>query len=517
MEKVGTLDETGNFVFCPACAPPKYYAITEQDYGRMTQCLECGTEFLIPTVPAPASEKEMEAGKEPDEGQAQAPIPETPPERKIEPPGGGIPPGSAAAAPTAILDCRPILRREATVIWAKVEDVRDSVYMTLVNACAEHKIQTHVLRSGPYAFPATVAVDCWQPYGSPLVTERSHLEVTINPVPYHQYEIEYDISLHARGKDRSYYRLWNLPERDLSAVVSYMLRRGALPRLEEYTYRRWFFQFWKPKNKPTAFQKDYLWMLNTALWLAGLLGIWFYPKLWLLWFIAIPLTIYLWRRPKLVRSSGKPAREPRQLLTGDLWHTVLFGIGGEVQYLKERFFDQLQGAAQNTFRFSSEKISYRGLDDLEEREQIAISMGRALVYCQIYQYQDDLYVGWDGHLNMGQWEERNIASGIDRETGLPAVITVVTPSFQTVSEYDLADLNFITEWIHAHLVNLLKQLIAEKHIDQEIDFHIIRGDRSQFAERQGPTSPLASGRALNPLARFTSFSNALMASFKRTR
>lgn len=103
------------------------------------------------------------------------------------------------------------------------------------------------------------------------------------------------------------------------------------------------------------------------------------------------------------------------------------------------------------------------------------------MFCQIYRYGQDLYVGWDGHLNRGQWVEQTVASGIDTATGNPTSISRVVPGTQPTTEYDLIDLSCLMEWTHAQIVKLLKRLGEEKKIDQEIDFKIQRAERRDVA------------------------------------
>ncbi len=61
---------------------------------------------------------------------------------------------------------------------------------------------------------------------------------------------------------------------------------------------------------------------------------------------------------------------------------------------------------------------------------------------------------------------------------------MVTPGTQLNTEYDVIDLNCLMEWTHAQLVRLLKDLMQEKKIEQEIDFTILRGQRQGLS----PTS-----------------------------
>ena len=188
----------------------------------------------------------------------------------------------------------------------------------------------------------------------------------------------------------------------------------------------------------------------------------------------------LWRashRPLLVHCEGKPDGEPRFLMRVDSWQTVIFGIGDRESLFRSRFLAQLESPPTERFRWHAERVWYWGLDGKEEREQIVLSFGRGLVYCQIYQYGKDLYIGWDGSINYGQWVEKQVVRGIDKKTRRLTSIMSVNPGTQTVSEYDLIDLNCLMEWTHAQLVKLAKDFISELKIDQEIDFKILRGDR----------------------------------------
>jgi hypothetical protein len=51
---------------------------------------------------------------------------------------------------------------------------------------------------------------------------------------------------------------------------------------------------------------------------------------------------------------------------------------------------------------------------------------------------------------------------------------------------DLIDLNSLTEWAHARIVQVLKQVMAERKLDQEIDFKIVRGERQSLLHEEKP-------------------------------
>lgn len=187
------------------------------------------------------------------------------------------------------------------------------------------------------------------------------------------------------------------------------------------------------------------------------------------------IAIYL--APRLVRSSGKPLAEPRFLSYLDAWQTVIFDAGADASRIRDRVMAGCAYGEQQRFSCTIERLWHWGLDGKVEREQIVMRHERGIVFCQIYGYGSDLYVGWDAHLNVGTWRETRVASGIDRQTGERVTLMAVEPARQAAGEYDLADLNCLLEWVHAQVTRVLKQYVKEREIDQEIDFTIIRGDR----------------------------------------
>lgn len=200
--------------------------------------------------------------------------------------------------------------------------------------------------------------------------------------------------------------------------------------------------------------------------------------------------LFIWyRAPRLVRSAGKPLAEPRILSYLDAWQTVIFEAGADAARIRTRIMALLGGGQQQRFACGLERIWHWGLDGKIEREQIVLRHGRGLVFCQIYGYGSDLYVGWDAHMNVGTWSEKRIATGIDRESGARVELRGVQPTTQATGEYDLADLNCLLEWTHAQVTKVLKQYVKEREIDQEIDFTIIRGDRKDAARGEQKEKP----------------------------
>jgi len=410
---------------------------------------------------------------------------------------------TVASSSQAPLDTRPILRRGASNVWSVLDAACAKVHAAFQQACDQEGIEALVLRSQPFEYPANIAFECWIPARrEPALTERSLVVVTVEPKAYHRYEVEYTVRITDRGRNRTYRRLWEFPDTLARGIVRRILRKGAEPRLSRLMLRQYGIDFWRPENKVEALSRDYA---TIAAAVCGVLGFFTFGLAWL---PAIALAIYLHMREAAVRSPGKPEGEPRRLLLCDAWQTVMFGLGADWQAVRDQLLQRLTGDSPvQKCSCKIERIWHRGLDGIEEREQIVLSSGRAMVFCHVYQYGDDLYVGWDGHLNSGQWEENSIAKGIDRKEGRLTIVNSVTPSYQQLTEYDVVDLSCLMEWTHAQLVQVLKKLIAERQIDQEIDFRIVRGDR-QGLTRESETGPKIKS------VRDISFTN-LLSVFKR--
>jgi hypothetical protein len=185
------------------------------------------------------------------------------------------------------------------------------------------------------------------------------------------------------------------------------------------------------------------------------------------------------KRTTVVYNEGLPPLQPRHLRVADYWNAVVEGIGGQSDEVHRRLFAMLTPPPHPDVAVATERIVASGPDGKEEREQIVFSFRRALVFCHIYAYGSNLYIGWDAHLNIGHWAEVEVARGMH---GLRGVLSVrsVSPSIAQLSEYDLHDLNCLVEWAHGALAGVARQLAVEHKIDQEINFKIERANRNEL-------------------------------------
>jgi hypothetical protein len=376
-----------------------------------------------------------------------------------------------------VSDVRPLIQRNQTNLWTQAEQIRDGLYEQFSRVCSSMQIEPLLLSSGPYVYPAWVKFEAWQPVDQPTTTRRSSVVVEIDPKPYHEHQFEFSVTYTAQKASRRVKRVRPLSDDEVRALVEYLLRGGPKPKFRHY--RNLWFQFWRPHNKVQGLKRD---GLGIAMMIALVGGFAFtaIPMVTVgAWALAALLFWVMHRRKAFVRNDGKPDSEPRTLVRVDSWQTVLFNLGRDVSMVRDRLLHAFQIGLSPQCRFRAERLWYWGLDGKEEREQFVLTGGRGIVFCQIYRYGEDLYVGWDGHLNRGQWVEQTVTSGIDRASGDPVTVTRVVPGTQPTNEYDLADLSCLMEWTHAQIVKVLKQLTAERKIDQEIDFKIQRAERQQ--------------------------------------
>jgi hypothetical protein len=395
---------------------------------------------------------------------------------------------SEAGAGTPRRQCEPVLPREASSVWARVDAARRDIDAAFKKACVELGIAAYVGRSNSFEFPASVLFEAWVPHDSERnLTERVWARVTIEPKPYHSFEIEYHVNIHNRGREKNWGRYGLFRPEDASAIVAHLVFKKEKPRLSSRIREPHdSVLLGREKNELDVTKK---WDLTSVLFSFGLFGvILLFAISWPLGVLGIVLSlavlIIVSIRPKAVRTAGKPEKEPRFLAHYDSWQAVVSGAGASRSILHDRFIAILQNAPIKEMRHYLERIQYRALEMIEERDQLVLTAKRGIMYCQIYEFGSDLYVGWQSFLNRGTWTEQTVAHGVDRQTLKRVDVKTVVPGTKPLSEYDLMDLNCLTEWIHTQIVSLTRQIMAELQIDQEIDFKIVRGERGQLETRE---------------------------------
>jgi len=407
---------------------------------------------------------------------------------------------NSVIASSALVDARPILARRDSTQWSVADDIHDKLFDQTKAACVQMGIIAAVLKSAAYQAKPWVLFEAWIPIGS--ATQRVHFKIEIDPKLYHKYEVEYKVEMSRGGATKTYGPLARLP--DATALVAYLIDRGKKPPFRAIAKSA--IVFWKERpNRVVGIRKNWIALAPFILLVvacstygdrgslsvgAGTVGI--------IWAV---VNYFIGRnRPLLVCDGGRPSTEPRKLRLLDSWQVVVSRLGNDAETVLNRFAGAITAFALAGVSYEPEVIGYWGVDGLVERTQHVLTLRRGIVFDQAYQYGDDLYVGWDGHLNAGKWVEKTIDSGITAN-GKQVRYTTVVPGESSLSEYDLNDANVLMEWTHAQLVRLVKATMAEREIDQEIDFKIVRGNRSGLKAEDSPAKRQGIDAVLGGLAR----------------
>ena len=384
------------------------------------------------------------------------------------------------------IPAQPYPSRTSDSVWSRASSVRDSIYARFTDVCASEHMDTLVHKSLDFEYPAWVLLEAWLPLEGSATTDRVRLLIEIEPRPQSTYEFVYTIRCLVHGRERIYGPYHEVGDEMVGEWVKYVLGRAQRPPIRQNRLRGLTHQIWYPRNKILGITRDPLTLLIYAAVLAGLVAMTQSPPAGVgLLILAAVLAIVRMRRYPVFINPGRPEAEPRSLRLVDSWQTVIGGLGAAWTEARERLHAQLNESQVPGIKTRLENISYLTPDGKQEREQIALHLGRGVVFCHFYPYGDDRYVGWEAFMNYGAWEEFVIARGYDRRLRKPVVINNVRPVSAMVTEYDLIDLNAVTEWTHTRLVNVLRRLVAEHKIDQEIDFQIMRGERQSLLKTEG--------------------------------
>lgn len=411
-----------------------------------------------------------------------APVP-TPTAVSLEPPPVLRPLAvPAVGAPT---DYKPLVDRNDSNGLSHAEAVRDEIYAHFQAAANEKQVDVLLLKSPPFTSPPWVKVECWVRHASdPALTLRSTATLSIHPKEFFRYPVETEMVIHNDKKRRTWRSIIAFDRTNAGLVLDYLLSRRLSRDFGLQRCRTWPFQLWLPRNKPARLKLDIRAMIASGLMVAGVLTL--SVGIGLLFLIAGGILIYLnSTRRRHVLSAGKPAQEPRNLIRLDSWQALVNDLGAEEQAVKAAIRQELSQINDPGYSLNDERIWYWGVDGKEEREQLVARFRRGIAFVQVFRYGQDLFVGWDAHVNCGCWEEYVAGGGFDYRTGELCVIHTTAAGWHVPNEYDINDTNCLLERVHAAMTKVVKQKLAELRIDQEIDFKILREDRQNIAGRRG--------------------------------
>jgi hypothetical protein len=370
--------------------------------------------------------------------------------------------------------------------------MRDAFFDTLQAALRRKVDGAHVLKSESYVFPAWVRCDLWIPTGR-ATTQRCFAIVILEPRPHLEYNICISARLSAAGRLREG-NTWNVntsPDWRVIAeeLVSYFLgHRPQPPELFCWSLGR---ALTAPKDRYPKLEDASSSGCGCAI--ATVVAILIIPVLLsapALLLVVVPIGILiailiaLSSPSSRVFDAGRPFQEPEDLTFIDSWHAVLPNLAESSDEVRNKL---LKRTSVHALSFSPpvvETVRRLDLNGLVTHDRIVFKSRRALVFCHITPYGNDLYVGWDAYLNRGYWAEDEIPAGSEKPANVK--LTSAVAGRWPLSNFDLADVNALDTYVHRQLVGITRQLLALHNIDQQIDFEIIRRQRPDLLDDLNP-------------------------------
>jgi hypothetical protein len=394
-----------------------------------------------------------------------------------------------------------VVQRSADSTLALAVELRDSIYAMLEEECARDRVKVIAYRSEPHHPDVWLKFEYSMPQPTPDVTLRAGILIRIECFDFHRFEHILNVEVTHAGEKWVVTGLHTLTDKAIHKLHRCALRGRKLTQMfdpllpEELRIRQNPLQFWRPENRINRLRPD--WVKYCSL--GGLAVLLIIPRVGVilaaLGFVAFLVTQL--RKKQHVLSAGKPLLDPRILVRMDSWQASLEGLGGLAEETRQELLAKLTASSKGRVQIQAEHIWHMGVDGKVERQQVVVAFRRAYGFLHIEPYGDDLYIGWDTHLNAGTWKEKSIAHGVDRRSGKKVVANRVVAAVQPLTEYDVTDVSFLTEWLHTTTMRLVKVKLAHYQIDQEIDFTVQRESRKDaLAKPEGTKEKAGEGRKL---------------------
>ena len=389
-----------------------------------------------------------------------------------------------------------VVPRNETNSVSRATTLRDELFDRFEAVCRSLGIEVVAYKSPVQTTPVWAHFELAVPAVSENLSLRASARITVDRFDYHRFEHLLSIELTDAKRRWSYRGVIELDEPHLRSIVEFLTAPQVVRAPKLPTVRQHPLQLARPVNKIDRLGADWpaiglgvLAVLILAIPIVGPFG-------------TVGLFVYLTvrgrRRKNYVLTTGKPPYDPRLLRRLDSWQSNIYGLGLAAGAFRTELVQRLKAQAgiDRQISVAPEQIWYPGVDGKVEREQIVVRYRRAMAFVHVQAHGDDLYVGWDSHVNIGTWVEETLAAGIDRKTGKSVVAKRVAPGWQAPNEYDITDANFLTEWLHTQVVRSVRLRMEQHRIDQEIDFVIQRESRAGVlrGEEASTTPPARGGR-----------------------
>jgi hypothetical protein len=372
----------------------------------------------------------------------------------------------ARAAPThtPALDARPALpvSTSGESLWDRAAERRDEIAASIETFFADRDISAWVRKSKPGEYPLFVAVDSWKPVSETevaAIVDKSSLSITISVAPYQQAQILYEVMLRRHAKKLAAMH-WELSAEELQELLAYLLEGGKKPRFFRNRVpllkRVIPFVGRQPKNK----------LIKEAR-----------PRRVAAFAGAIAALARRKRRPVVQAIPKQSLRSPRREFGVDSWHVSVPCPSEQFENFRQRVY-RAASASDPSIEANVEIHQNATPRGFEERERLVLSKGQATLHIHVYPFAKHAFVGWDSNLNWYKWAEGDLVSRTVRDKRRVQYETLKVDVHEP-TQFDLIEADVLAETAHARIVDEIKVFLKEREVEAELDFTIIRGDRSK--------------------------------------
>jgi hypothetical protein len=372
-----------------------------------------------------------------------------------------------------------LVPRSTLTSVARSQQIRDSIHDAFARTCSTEGIRAELFKSPPHESETWLRVEIDQPDSRPGYSSRATAVVMVTPREFFRFDPELVLAYTTNeGKTQKHDHIIEFGTESIRSLCLYLSGQATRFWIKPQRCRKWPLQLWRPRNRMEGIH-ELRWLTTLA---ASFRAFW--------WWATRDA-----RGRMLSVSGGKPSEEPRRLIRLDSWQAVVREVAANAPAIRQDILRSLQSEAEAGSASGSdlavgqrawiadEDISYHGIDGRVERQQIVARLGRGIVFVHVYCYGKDLYVGWDAHVNAGVWAEKAVGVGVDPQSGRLTRALGVTTSWHSPNEYDVTDASFLLEWVHATVSRIIKDVVREYKIDQEINFEIVRERRQDVVGR----------------------------------
>jgi hypothetical protein len=367
--------------------------------------------------------------------------------------------------------------RNTTNTYSRAETLRDAACQHMAALARSQGIEVIEQKSNAHSPTVWFRLDYLLPQPRPDLSLRAHVHVSIERFDYHRFEHLYTVTAQVGTESKTITGIIDLDSEVTQGILRFIVQPGHRLRVPGRV-REFPWQLWRPANKVDRLRPDWIGIggvvLGSLLFALPVFG----------WVLSVAVFIGLYirrsRRRTYVLTTGKPPSDPRSLRWMDSWQATVGGLGPAAVQVSDGIMSRIAGSAPPELSISVEHIGYWSVDSRVARDQVAVRYRRAIGFIQVIPHGPNLYVSWECHLNVAAWAEQVLSRGVERDTGLEVQANRVVSGIQPLNEYDVADANFLAEWIHESVKQVMKLKMAEHQIDQEIDFTIQRESRKEI-------------------------------------